>query len=100
MTSERDDLKAAFLARSGFGDARREPLSGDASTRSYERLHLPSGRSLIFMDQPPAAEETATRAESEHAQAQWLRRIPDDPGGLLKRKFYYQYRLRQQQQAE
>ncbi len=25
---------------------------------------------------------------------QWLRRIPDDPGGLLKRKFQYQYRYR------
>ena len=22
---------------------------------------------------------------------QWLRRIPDDPGGLLRRKFRYQY---------
>ena len=39
---------------------------------------------------PPGSEE-------ERAEAQWLRRIPDDPGGLLKRKFYYQYRLRQQQ---
>lgn len=56
MSSERDDLKAAFLARSGFGAARREPLSGDASTRAYERLHPASGSSLIFMDQPPAAE--------------------------------------------
>ena len=36
-------------------------------------------------------------SEEERAEAQWLRRIPDDPGGLLKRKFYYQYRLRQQQ---
>jgi Ca-activated chloride channel family protein len=23
---------------------------------------------------------------------QWLRRIPDDPGGLMRRKFIYQYR--------
>ena len=50
-------------------------------------------------DQAAAAEtaESAQRDESEQAEAQWLRRIPDDPGGLLKRKFYYQYRLRQQQ---
>jgi Ca-activated chloride channel homolog len=29
--------------------------------------------------------------ESQLATEQWLRRIPDDPGGLLRRKFYYQY---------
>ncbi|AOY87245.1 hypothetical protein BKP64_03060 [Marinobacter salinus] len=28
-------------------------------------------------------------------QEQWLRRIPDDPGGLLKRKFLQQYQQRQ-----
>lgn len=28
--------------------------------------------------------------EQQQANEQWLRRIPDDPGGLLKRKFKYQ----------
>ena len=61
LSSERENLKAAFLADIGFGDARREPLAGDASTRLYERLHLPGiggpdGPSLIFMDQPPSVE--------------------------------------------
>ena len=28
---------------------------------------------------------------SQQAQEQWLRRIPDDPGGLLRNKFRYQY---------
>jgi Ca-activated chloride channel family protein len=28
---------------------------------------------------------------SEQAAEQWLRRIPQDPGGLLRRKFQYQY---------
>ncbi len=31
--------------------------------------------------------------ESRMATEQWLRRIPDDPGGLLRRKFRYQYRM-------
>jgi len=38
--------------------------------------------------------------ESEKAVKQWLRRIPDDPGGLLRRKFEYQYRNRQQRQTQ
>ena len=29
--------------------------------------------------------------EAQQAMEQWLRRIPDDPGGLLRRKFRYQY---------
>jgi aminoglycoside/choline kinase family phosphotransferase len=56
LGSDREALKAGFLERHGFSRARREPLSGDASTRRYERLHLPDGARLIFMDQPPAAE--------------------------------------------
>ncbi len=38
--------------------------------------------------------------ESQQAYEQWLRRIPDDPGGLLRRKFLYQYRQRPQQSTE
>jgi Ca-activated chloride channel family protein len=39
------------------------------------------------------AQAEAQRREQEEQQAmeQWLRRIPDDPGGLLRRKFRYQY---------
>jgi Ca-activated chloride channel family protein len=32
--------------------------------------------------------------EEQQAHEQWLNRIPDDPSGLLKRKFKYQYDLR------
>lgn len=50
-------------------------------------------------DEPqPVLSESETHSESRQAEEQWLRRIPDDPGGLLKRKFYYQYRQRQQRQ--
>jgi len=48
--------------------------------------------------QPWHPDEKST--ESEKAVKQWLRRIPDDPGGLLRRKFEYQYRNRQQRQAQ
>jgi Ca-activated chloride channel homolog len=33
----------------------------------------------------------ASITEQEKATEQWLKRIPDDPGGLLRRKFLYQY---------
>jgi Ca-activated chloride channel family protein len=35
--------------------------------------------------------ELRQQQEQQQAMEQWLRRIPDDPGGLLRRKFRYQY---------
>jgi Ca-activated chloride channel family protein len=48
-----------------------------------------------------AGEERGTRAgavpsERQLAQEQWLRMIPDDPGGLLRRKFMIEHLMRQQ----
>ncbi|MBT8118933.1 MAG: VWA domain-containing protein [Gammaproteobacteria bacterium] len=34
----------------------------------------------------------ASISEQDKATEQWLKRIPDDPGGLLRRKFHYQYK--------
>jgi Ca-activated chloride channel homolog len=41
-----------------------------------------------------AAPMTEAQAEQEQATEQWLRQIPDDPGGLLRRKFEYEYQKR------
>ncbi len=45
---------------------------------------------------PGAVQADADKLSGEEQQAaeQWLQRIPDDPGGLLRRKFLYQYRQR------
>ncbi len=40
-------------------------------------------------------EDEATR-EKQQALEHWLRRVPDDPGGLLRRKFQLEYQRRQQ----
>lgn len=45
-------------------------------------------------DQQEPAEADVPKDEEKHATEQWLRRIPDDPGGLLRRKFLYQYQQR------
>lgn len=45
------------------------------------------------------SEQQKTEDLSDQAEAQWLRKIPDDPGGLLRNKFRYQYG-RQQQRSE
>jgi Ca-activated chloride channel family protein len=53
-------------------------------------------------DQHQAATEAAAEQNDPEREnrEQWLRRVPDDPGGLLKRKFQYQYRKQQQEQQQ
>ncbi len=42
--------------------------------------------------QAAQAEESELNDEQKQALEQWLRQVPDDPGGLLRRKFEYQHR--------
>ncbi|MFT5426132.1 MAG: Ca-activated chloride channel family protein [Gammaproteobacteria bacterium] len=49
------------------------------------------------------SEQTAAESkldEESQATEQWLRRIPDDPAGLLRRKFRYQYQQRDARQSQ
>lgn len=56
------------------------------------------------------AEQSQTQSQNQAAgdepdperenMEQWLRRVPDDPGGLLRRKFQYQYRMQQQEKQQ
>ena len=56
MNPEREAATARFLGEHGLATARLEMLAGDASTRSYARLHPAAGPRLILMDQPPVLE--------------------------------------------
>ena len=49
-----------------------------------------------------AAEESESQPNSEQQQAmeQWLRKIPDDPSGLMRKKFEHQYYQRRKQYQE
>ncbi|MFI4963997.1 MAG: N-acetylmuramate/N-acetylglucosamine kinase AmgK [Caulobacterales bacterium] len=68
MNSEREAAKARFLRDHGLAAAQREPLAGDASTRSYERLHPAGGAPLILMDQPPVLETPICPPEATDAE--------------------------------
>lgn len=68
----------SIVERSGWADARRESIQGDASTRIYERLVKPGGETAILMISPPRPDGPPVRrgrsysaiaklAESVHA---------------------------------
>jgi hypothetical protein len=53
--SERNMLRAGFVARAGWADARESLLAGDASFRKYFRLRRAGGTAVV-MDSPAAHE--------------------------------------------
>jgi hypothetical protein len=64
---------AAFTARAGWGDARVEPLPGDASFRRYFRLSR-GAESAMLMHAPPPHEDPAPFLHAAHwLNAQGLR---------------------------
>lgn len=54
----------------------------------------PDEQAASRSDQPGEGQDeeqmAASRDEKQDALEQWLRRVPDDPGGLLRRKFQYE----------
>ncbi len=64
---------------------RKEEESADASGAGEQAANGTASSQEVPGRETPDAEQM-------QAAEQWLRRIPDDPGGLLRRKFLYQYR--------
>lgn len=54
-----------FLAETDWAEAGRRSLGQDASTRRYERLHHPDGRTAILMDAPPIEDPPCPPGASE-----------------------------------
>jgi Ca-activated chloride channel family protein len=85
-------------------EAQNEPQDGESSeeAQASQQEESDPAESEGQADSETTAGETAdseTEARldqqmSDQAAQQWLRKIPDDPGGLLRRKFLYQYRQR------
>lgn len=50
--------------------------------------------------QAELAKDQRDKAEKDQALEHWLEKIPDDPGGLLRRKMYREYQRRGRQQKE
>ncbi|MDD5057317.1 MAG: tetratricopeptide repeat protein [Sideroxydans sp.] len=76
----------------------RDNASGKAQADSAEQAQRDAAAAL---GKPAPGTAAATQAdapasERQLAQEQWLRAIPDDPGGLLRRKFMIEHLIRQQ----
>lgn len=56
--NEREHMVASFLSASGWSDARRSALAGDASSRRYLRLTRLSGETSLLMEAPREMNES------------------------------------------
>ncbi|WP_444994226.1 vWA domain-containing protein [Aliikangiella sp. IMCC44359] len=50
--------------------------------------------------QAEVSQDERNKSEKDQALEHWLEKIPDDPGGLLRRKMYREYQRRGRQQKE
>jgi len=106
---EQSDSDSQSQQDSESSEADGEPQDGEQSQREdemsqedlealQEELRRAAEEAQQNQDESPlqqltAAELEAMRRDQEQQQAmeQWLRRIPNDPGSLLRNKFRYQY---------
>lgn len=99
--------------QTGSGQEQAEPDDADPASESESSAEQENEQLAESEPQPreqlseqpgepqevPLADNPVTDEDAQ-ATEQWLRRIPDDPGGLLRRKFLYQYQQRGDRQRE
>lgn len=79
-------------------EQQKEQRDADAAQRQKMQQAMRQGgqgEDPAKAGQAQATPETAAERERRQATEAWLRRVPDDPGGLLKAKFQLEYQRRQ-----
>lgn len=66
----------------------------DAKAEQQKQQEAEKNEAEQQQAQAESAQMDPKAAEQQQATEQWLRRIPDDPAGLWRRKFQYQYQQR------
>ncbi|VAW83214.1 Aerotolerance protein BatB / Aerotolerance protein BatC [hydrothermal vent metagenome] len=84
--------------------AEKKPTAKKQAEQQENKNHGENSDKAQAKQEQPQTDGQSARAESlsseeQMAAEQWLRRIPDDPGGLLRRKFLYQYQQRAQREG-
>ena len=79
----------------GQANTNSQPADDAAQARRDAAAALNRLPATGHQDKTARAEYPAN--EQQLSQQQWLRQIPDDPGGLLRRKFMIEHMIRQQE---
>lgn len=87
--SEQQDGEQSSSGSSASAAGEQQSSDNAAEQDTAQQSSEPSEEELQEMQ--AAMEEGSLSDEEKQAMEQWLRRVPDDPGGLLRNKFRYQY---------
>ncbi len=79
-------------------DAKPQSAQQQQATKAEQQPPQKSDQEQSAANQ--AQQLSPQQSEEQRANEQWLQRIPDDPGGLWRRKFLYQYQRQPQKQGE
>ncbi len=77
------------------GSKQQQKKADQAVKQAAEKKSDKHKAEKMNMAQASTGQDKLSPEERESVE-NWLRRVPDDPGGLLRRKFLYQYQQRQQ----
>lgn len=78
-------------------EAARRQQQADADQRERMRQALEGAHDQDPAATPADAPVSAQVREEQQAREAWLRRVPDDPGGLLRAKFQIEYERRRRE---
>ena len=86
------------------GDDRRQQgaeqaQSDDSEQQGQAREQTSQSQSERDREQSATDSGDSKQTEAMQANEQWLRMIPDDPGGLLRQKFLYEYQRKSRNQS-
>ena len=87
---EKQEAEEAKKAAEEEAKEREEAAKKAAEKKAAEEAGKKEGK-----QKPEPNEMTEEQKEQAKQTKQWLHKIPDDSAGLWRRKFQYQYRLRQ-----
>jgi len=103
-TPEQQQNQQAGQQQEQYGDEQQAQQQAEQETEQEKAEQMQQGQQQDGENneaeeeqQAKPSQEFSEASETDIATEQWLRRIPDDPGGLLRRKFQYQYQQQSQQ---
>jgi Ca-activated chloride channel family protein len=102
-STDKNQFAAAAKALERKNTGEKSAAEQEADQNRNNSRNENGGKSQAEQQQPQtdgqSAHAESLSSEEQIAAEQWLRRIPDDPGGLLRRKFLYQYQQRAQREG-
>lgn len=88
-SGQKSEQEQADDEQTGKKDASKPPAPPAPKTASAQPNEAPAGKAAGDAEKSPLD-------DLSQSDQQWLRQVPDDPSGLLRRKFLYQYQQQHQ----